>query len=101
MTTFTNVTWLKAISQPMEDNTPSEFLELMSPRFKGLLKTLLDKYASQEQPANEQIRKALKGFEREAIIKVKEIRAQVSTQIEICELNLLQVERNKIKTLLD
>lgn len=43
----------------------------------------------------------LKGFEIETIDKVKSIYQQVSIQLELCDLNILVVQRNKLKTLLE
>lgn len=79
----------------------SVFVELMSPRFKQLLKDLLIKYAQPNEPANEQLRKVLKGFEQETVAKVRDIHQQVSVQIDLCEIYIFQVERHKIKALLD
>lgn len=75
--------------------------ELASSEFNGLLRDLLSKYASRDEPAKDQLKKALRGFEIEIIEKVKGIYLQVSAQVESCDLSILKTQRSRIKTLLE
>lgn len=72
----------------------------LSPRIRKVLGDFLNCHTDRSQPLKKRIKKGLERFELEAISRTREIYSQILSHINICELNILEIERNQLRHLL-